>query len=41
MPRMMLAEFGLPVDPARAADSVSSELLVRRDGTVLAVRFID
>lgn len=41
MPRTMLAEFGLPVDPARAADTVSSELLVRRDGTVLAVRFFD
>jgi len=41
MPRVMLADFGLPVNPARAADPVASELLVRRDGTVLAVRFID
>jgi hypothetical protein len=41
MPRMMLSDFGLPVNPARAADPIASELLVRRDGTVLAVRFID
>ena len=41
MPRMMLSDFGLPVNPARAADTISSELLIRRDGTVLAVRFID
>jgi hypothetical protein len=41
MPRVMLSDFGLPVNPARAADTISSELLVRRDGTVLAVRFID
>ena len=41
MPRVMLADFGLPVNPARAADPVASEFLVCRDGTVLAVRFID
>lgn len=41
MPRTMLSDFGLPVNPSRAADTISSELLVRRDGTVLAVRFID
>src|SRR5690242_21703066 len=41
MPRTMLADFGLPVSPTRAADSVASELLVRADGTVLAVRFLE
>jgi len=40
MPRTMLAELGLPVSPARAADPIESELLVRADGTVLAVRFL-
>ena len=37
--RMTLAQFGLPVDPAEVADSVDTELLVRADGAVLAVRF--
>ena len=41
MPRTMLADFGLPVSPARAAEPVASELLVRGDGTVLAVRFLE
>jgi hypothetical protein len=41
MPRTMLADFGLPVSPTRAAEPVASELLVRGDGTVLAVRFLD
>ena len=40
MPRTMLAELGLPVSPARAAEPIASELLVRADGTVLAVRFL-
>jgi hypothetical protein len=40
MPRTMLAELGLPVSPMRAAEPISSELLVRADGTVLAVRFL-
>jgi hypothetical protein len=39
LPRMTLAELGLPVNPARAADAIDAELLVRRDGTLLAVRF--
>ena len=38
--RTMLAELGLPVSPARAAEPIASELLVRADGTVLAVRFL-
>ena len=41
MPRTMLAELGLPINPARAAEPVASELLVRADGTVLAVRFLE
>jgi len=39
--RMSLAQFGLPVDPAGATDSVETELLVRGDGAVLALRFIN
>jgi len=41
VPRTMLADFGLPVSPARAAEPVTGELLVRGDGTVLAVRFLE
>lgn len=37
--RMSLAELGLPVNPERAADGIDAELLVRGDGTLLAVRF--
>ncbi|MFO1412321.1 MAG: hypothetical protein U1F10_00090 [Burkholderiales bacterium] len=39
--RMTLAQLGLPVNPARAADAIDTELLVRSDGAVLAVRFVD
>ena len=38
--RMTLAELGFPVDPAQAADVVDTELLVRADGALLAVRFV-
>lgn len=41
VPRTTLAELGLPINPARAAEPVASELLVRADGTVLAVRFLE
>jgi hypothetical protein len=41
MPRMSLAQFGLPVDPARADDAIDTELLVRRDGALLAYRFVN
>ncbi len=41
LPRMALAQFGLPVDPARADDAVDAELLVRPDGAVLALRFVN
>lgn len=40
LPRTTLAQLGLPIDPARAADTIDAELLVRRDGSVLAVRFV-
>jgi hypothetical protein len=39
VPRMTLAQFGVPVDPARADDAVDTELLVRPDGALLAYRF--
>jgi len=38
--RMTLVQLGLPVDPAQAADVVDTELLVRPDGALLAVRFV-
>ena len=41
MPRMALAQFGLPVNPARAVDAIDTELLIRPDGAVLAVRFVN
>ena len=41
VPRMTLAQFGVPVDPARADDAVDTELLVRRDGALLAYRFVN
>jgi hypothetical protein len=41
VPRMTLAQYGLPVDPARADDPVDTELLVRRDGALLAYRFVE
>jgi hypothetical protein len=41
VPRTLLADFGFPVSPARAAEPVAGELLVRGDGTVLAVRFLE
>lgn len=40
LPRTTLAQLGLPINPARAADTIDAELLVRRDGSVLAVRFV-
>jgi hypothetical protein len=41
LPRVALAQMGLPVDPARADQSVEAELLVRPDGAVLAFRFVN
>lgn len=37
--RPTLADYGLPVDPARADEPVDAEFLVSRSGVVLAVRF--
>ena len=41
LPRTSLGEFGLAVNPARAGESVPAELLIRPDGAVLAIRFIE
>ena len=41
VPRLTLAQFGLPIDPARVDDAVDAELLVRRDGALLAYRFVN
>jgi len=41
VPRMTFAQFGVPVDPARADVPVDAELLVRRDGALLAYRFVN
>ena len=41
LPRMSLAQLGLPVDPERIGEAVDTELLVRPDGAVLALRFVN
>jgi len=40
VPRLTLAQLGFPVNPERVGDAVDAELLVRADGTVLALRFV-
>ncbi len=40
LPRMTLAQLGFPVNPERIGDAVETELLVRADGAVLALRFV-
>jgi hypothetical protein len=40
MQQQRLAHWGLPYDPARAADPVRAELLMRASGEVLAVRVL-
>lgn len=39
VPRVAMADYGLPVDPARADQPVDAEFLLSRTGVVLAVRF--
>lgn len=39
--RTALADYGLPVDPARADEPVGAEFLMSRTGIVLAVRFME
>jgi hypothetical protein len=39
LPRVTLADYGLPVDPARVDEAVGAEFLLSRSGVVLAVRF--
>jgi len=41
VPRMALAQFGFPVNPARAGEAIETELLIRPDGAVLALRFVN
>lgn len=40
LPRMTLAQLGLPVNPELIGEAVETELLVRADGAVLALRFV-
>jgi hypothetical protein len=40
-PRALLADWGLPVSPDRAAEPVRAEMLYSRDGEPLAVRLIN
>jgi hypothetical protein len=40
-PRALLADWGLPVAPDRAAEPVHAEMLYSADGEPLAVRLID
>jgi hypothetical protein len=40
LPRMTLAQLGFPVNPERIGEAVETELLVRADGAVLALRFV-
>jgi hypothetical protein len=40
LPRTALAQLGLPLNPERVGEAVDTELLVRGDGAVLAVRFV-
>jgi hypothetical protein len=39
VPRVALADYGLPVDPARVHEAVGAEFLLSRAGVILAVRF--
>jgi hypothetical protein len=41
IPRPRLAEYGLPVDPARADQPARAEFLLSARGVVLAVRFVE
>ncbi|MBB5202714.1 hypothetical protein HNQ51_000007 [Inhella inkyongensis] len=40
LPRERLALMGLPYDPARAAEAVRADVMLHRNGQVLAVRFV-
>jgi len=40
LPRITLAQLGFPVNPERIGDAVDTELLIRADGAVLALRFV-
>jgi hypothetical protein len=40
-PRALLADWGLPVDPERAAEPVRAETLYSADGEALAIRLVN
>lgn len=40
VPRMLLAAYGVPVNPQSAGDSVRAEMLVSASGQALAMRFV-
>jgi hypothetical protein len=40
-PRVLLAQWGLPVDPERAAEPVRAEMLYSAEGEPLALRILD
>jgi hypothetical protein len=40
-PRALLADWGLPVSPDRAADPVRAEMLYSPDGEALAIRLVN
>jgi hypothetical protein len=41
VPRALLTDYGLPIDPARADVPVEAEFLLSARGMVLAVRFVE
>jgi hypothetical protein len=40
VPRMMLASYGVPVNPQSAGESIRAEMLVSASGQALAMRFV-
>jgi hypothetical protein len=40
LPRTVVASFGLPINPERAAEPVKADLVVGWDGVARAVRFV-
>ncbi len=39
-PRTVLASFGLPMNPQRAAEPVQADVVLGRDGIARAIRFV-
>jgi hypothetical protein len=40
LPRRVLVNFGLPMNPDRAAEPVKADVAIGSDGTARAVRFV-